>query len=1069
MKPTVHYVKPLSVALLTALSISFSGSVFAVAGKFQFVNGEVQVINAAGAQHKVQKGDSIDEGDTVASAADGFAQIKMEDGGFFAVRPDTQFKVDTFQFNGKTDGSEQGVFSLIKGSLRSVTGLIGKVHRDNYKINTATSVIGIRGSGADVGHSDAIGTAVRTLFGGHSLTSGGKTVVTGPGQVALAPPGEAPKIVPNFPFNTSTSAAGGGNGNGEKSSGSEKASGGESEKTDQEPTETAAPEKVIIPIKDTSGNNFTNPEIVTTAHPAVGNYGHEVIGPYPLSGGGYSIYNPYSDSEPNTSYLFDSNNNLVEVNAVFGSSIYTSTAKFSGGVAKETYKSSDGGVYLGRWVGGSATNTYTGGYPGESNNSSTVNFGPGSLHWLVSVNPASGLVQSLSGTSNYSLVAKTSPTDALGNVGHLLDTSSLTADFTNQKVNLSLFVNFETGNSVYVSSQNKSFAVTTGQGISISGNHAWGSGSVACTGADCSTSGYYSSLWARFAGADASYNALAYNISGGASDLVQGVAAFKTATNSSNYMHYISAIRPAFTGSGFIVAEQNTVGWSGPISNYVLNSDGLPIQITNSELSVFDAGGVFPNVNGIPSGLVVSGGTTTDAYHSPDNSVYISRGSNIVVTTTCAVCSGTDNFVSTHEVLAKATAPAFVQTLTGSTSYTLAGNTHPTDALGNVGTLNSAYLNANFTSQAASFGLNVGIANKTLDASAVNIPIVIDSFNANTAAGNLAATCTGTGCTGVWSGVKADIGGGFVGYSAATAVMGYHFTPSGDVSGNFTDYVHGLAVLTAGSAPTATPSVAGTVGGGGAAVGILSAGTFNDFNVVDNTKFAVRQDLASNVIAWNKQSSNYGDFSFSAGTGSVLQDGTDAANGVIWGRWGSYIATNHSNGVSSNLGANGGLSLIAASHITTVAELASYASFTGSGLSAGNTIGTYSLALGNFPTGVNGVASGTLTSASATVNFSTSQITALSVAGSGGAFGNWSATGAGSIADFMAKSGATGISLSGTCGGGSGACGTSASGSVSISGTAVGGLVGAQAQGLISTIGLTAGSDKLGGAVYMKR
>jgi hypothetical protein len=102
---------------------------------------------------------------------------------------------------------------------------------------------------------------------------------------------------------------------------------------------------------------------------------------------------------------------------------------------------------------------------------------------------------------------------------------------------------------------------------------------------------------------------------------------------------------------------------------------------------------------------------------------------------------------------------------------------------------------------------------------------------------------------------------------------------------------------------------------------------------------------------------------------------------------------------------------------------------------------------------VNGVASGNITAASATVNFSSLNITALSLTGAGGSggFSGWTVTGSGSIANFM---GVTGIVVT--------------NGST-ISGTASGGFVGTQAQGLISTIGLQDGSDKLGGAVYMKR
>ena len=237
---------------------------FAVAGKFQFVNGEVQVLDASGKARIAKKGDAIDQGETVASGTNGFAQIKMEDGGFFAVRPDTEFKIDTFKYEGKEDGSEKGVFSLIKGSLRSVTGVVGKKHKDNYKINTATATIGIRGSGADAG-TGPNGTAVRTLFGGHTLTSGGKTIVTGPGQVAFAPPGGTPQYVPNFPFNTNTTG-GGNNGGGNNGGGNSGGAGGNNTSggsanngTPDNSPGVGNNDNVVIPIVDAEGNlNLTN-------------------------------------------------------------------------------------------------------------------------------------------------------------------------------------------------------------------------------------------------------------------------------------------------------------------------------------------------------------------------------------------------------------------------------------------------------------------------------------------------------------------------------------------------------------------------------------------------------------------------------------------------------------------------------------------------------------------------------------------------------------------------------------------------------------------------------------------
>ena len=116
----------------------------AVAGHVQFVSGDVQITNSAGQTHQAQKGEAISEGDTVTSAPTASAQIKMQDGGFVAVRADTKLKFDQFVFRGKQDGSERSFFSLFKGGFRAVTGLIGQVNKQNYKITTPAATIGIR-------------------------------------------------------------------------------------------------------------------------------------------------------------------------------------------------------------------------------------------------------------------------------------------------------------------------------------------------------------------------------------------------------------------------------------------------------------------------------------------------------------------------------------------------------------------------------------------------------------------------------------------------------------------------------------------------------------------------------------------------------------------------------------------------------------------------------------------------------------------------------------------------------------------------------------------------------------
>ena len=117
-----------------------------VAGHFQFVAGDVRVISADGKVRLARKGAEVNEGESITTNATASAQIRMVDEGLIVVRPDTRLKVTTFVFNGKADGSERSLFSLVKGGFRAITGIIGRVNKEHYKIETPTATIGIRGT-----------------------------------------------------------------------------------------------------------------------------------------------------------------------------------------------------------------------------------------------------------------------------------------------------------------------------------------------------------------------------------------------------------------------------------------------------------------------------------------------------------------------------------------------------------------------------------------------------------------------------------------------------------------------------------------------------------------------------------------------------------------------------------------------------------------------------------------------------------------------------------------------------------------------------------------------------------
>ncbi|MEI7842726.1 MAG: FecR domain-containing protein [Gallionellaceae bacterium] len=187
------------IALFLSIEVVFAG----VAGQVQFTNGNVQITTLAGVTRPLFKGDVINEGDVVTTALASSAQIKMRDGGFVAVRPDTRMKFDQFVFNGKQDGQERSFFSLFKGGFRAVTGFVGMLNKQNYKINTPAATIGIRGTDHEtyvVPEGNALiaaGAYSKVNVGETTLTTNQGTVNVQPNQMGYASGmNAAPKLAP---------------------------------------------------------------------------------------------------------------------------------------------------------------------------------------------------------------------------------------------------------------------------------------------------------------------------------------------------------------------------------------------------------------------------------------------------------------------------------------------------------------------------------------------------------------------------------------------------------------------------------------------------------------------------------------------------------------------------------------------------------------------------------------------------------------------------------------------------------------------------------------------------------
>lgn len=189
MNTANHTMIILGILLAACLMLLSRGAYAGIAGHVLFVNGNVQITNSASQTRFLQKGDVVNESDTVTTAKGSTAQIKMRDGGYIVIRPDSQLKFDSFIFSGEEDGSERSFFSLLKGGIRAITGLIGHRNKKSYRITTPESTIGIRGTDHEtfVVTADSPLAEVAPLGTYNKVNRGETTITTKKGMISVLP------------------------------------------------------------------------------------------------------------------------------------------------------------------------------------------------------------------------------------------------------------------------------------------------------------------------------------------------------------------------------------------------------------------------------------------------------------------------------------------------------------------------------------------------------------------------------------------------------------------------------------------------------------------------------------------------------------------------------------------------------------------------------------------------------------------------------------------------------------------------------------------------------------------
>lgn len=469
--------------LLLAVGLLMSSAQAAVsAGKVLMAVGDTSRLDSGGGRGALTVGDLVNSGDTLLTGAESRLQWRTNDGGLFALRPNSEFKVDDYQYDA---GSKEGrsFFNLAKGGFRTLSGAIGKHNHDSYKVTTPVVTLGIRGTQYAVllclagGAVDAAcsgvapGLYLATIFGAVLLSNGAGSLQVYAGQFAyVGSLSSPPELLPGSPgmlFDTVLPVGHGGatrrvatRGGGmdrpagmlpaallpkfgvSPSDGLVNLSDASLPVSEAEPVVVLEPPPLVVVaapveplvVEDSVPSPVIDPGINTPAPPPT-------TPPIAIPGVQLSAFSsgPVDLSATNIELTAVP---VADIDSVGAAPNFGTNDLYNVGVAGvsqiDTGEDPNTGIFWGRYINGVFE------VPGvDANGNQTPNdpFGNRSLHF-VSGTSADFVQLPVSGTATYTLVGGTTPTDNFGHTG-TLGSAFLNADFTNHEVSVALEVNID--------------------------------------------------------------------------------------------------------------------------------------------------------------------------------------------------------------------------------------------------------------------------------------------------------------------------------------------------------------------------------------------------------------------------------------------------------------------------------------------------------------------------------------------------------------------------------------------------------------------------------------------------
>jgi preprotein translocase subunit YajC len=132
--------------VLSLLFWCVQASAAQVAGMVVQVSGAMSARSPTGAVKALQLKSEVESGDTLVTSAGTYAVVRFIDNSELALKPGTTVRIDQFAFDETKPEADVAAYTLVKGGLRSMTGLLGKRNKDKFAMKTPSATIGIRGT-----------------------------------------------------------------------------------------------------------------------------------------------------------------------------------------------------------------------------------------------------------------------------------------------------------------------------------------------------------------------------------------------------------------------------------------------------------------------------------------------------------------------------------------------------------------------------------------------------------------------------------------------------------------------------------------------------------------------------------------------------------------------------------------------------------------------------------------------------------------------------------------------------------------------------------------------------------